>query len=317
VSQLNREYWLDDLPADLRGGVVTIGNFDGVHLGHRRIVQAARALGDSCHAPVVAVTFEPPPDRVLRPADPPMRLTPPVVKAALLREAGADGVVTARVDAAFLALTAEEFVQRILVEKLAARHVVEGPDFSFGRRRAGNVEFLRQAGASAGFEVRVVEPATVELAGGPQRIASTLIRRRLAAGDVEEAARCLGRPFALFGRVVHGEGRGTSMGYPTVNLGAVDQILPAEGVYAGRALVGGRPHLAGISVGRRPTLGESPLAVEAFLLDARGDFYGQDLTLSFVRRLRGQQRFASVDALREQIARDVQRVRELTQQTWT
>jgi riboflavin kinase/FMN adenylyltransferase len=316
-----QEHALDSLPRSLRGCVLTIGNFDGVHRGHQRILQAARSQGDSSGAPVVAMTFEPPPDRSLRPSDEPRRLLPPEVKRSLLLEAGADGVVTARVDAVFLSLTAEEFVEQVLVGRLAARQVVEGEDFFFGRGRAGNVEFLRQAGRRHGFEVRVVEAVRVELGGKRWRISSNLIRRRLILGDVESAEACLGRPFTLYGRIVHGQGQGRRMDFPTVNLATSDQIVPAHGVYAGRAGIEGRSYPAAVSIGCKPTFtaarpdptGPAPASrtVEAFLLDAEGDFYGRDMTLQFLHQLRPQERFEGPEALRAQIAKDVERVRKL------
>jgi riboflavin kinase/FMN adenylyltransferase len=310
-SRPAQEYSLDALPASLRGCVLTIGNFDGVHVGHRRILATARSLGDSLRAPVAAMTFEPPPDRVLRPSDAPRRLVPPEVKRALLIEAGADAVVTARVDAAFLAMTAEEFVERIVLEKFGARHVVEGPSFFFGRGRSGDLEFLRRAGRRHGFEVHAVEPVLVEMGARRQRVSSSLIRRRLLLGDVQGAARCLGRPFALYGRIVRGQGRGRTLGFPTVNLETQDQIVPGNGVYAGWADIEGRAFPAAISVGRSATFGPAPLTVEAFLLDAEGDFHDKDMALEFLHRLRGQQRFDGAESLRAQIARDVERVREL------
>lgn len=304
-------YGLDNLPVSLRGCVLSIGNFDGVHLGHRRILEAARALAAPIGAPVVAMTLEPPSEVIFQGVGALQRLTPPRQKNLLLLEAGADDVVEAHVDRPFLSMTAEEFVQRILIEKFAPRQVVEGPDFLFGRGRKGNVESLCRAGAAGGFEVRVAEAATVELDGRQERVSSTLIRRLVSEGNVAGAARCLGRPFALYGPVVRGAGAGRTLEYPTVNLAPGEQVLPADGVYAGRATLGDREYPAAISVGTKPTMGGSPRGIEAFLLDARGDFYGRFLRLDFAQRLRGQERFNSVQALKGQIAKDVQRVREL------
>ena len=335
-----REFSLDDLPESLRGCVLTVGNFDGVHLGHQRIVQAARKLGQERHAPVAALTLEPPPERILRPADAPQRLTPIEAKRRFLLEAGADCVVTARVDQAFLALSAEEFVREILVGRFAVRDMVEGEDFFFGRGRVGNVEFLRQAGPLHGFGLHLVEPVEVDLparvglphAGGrggrphktsthtrPQRVSSSLIRMLVASGDVEDAAKCLGRPFTLYGRIVHGDGRGRSLGFPTANLAPADHVLPADGVYACRAELAGRSFRAAVSIGFKPTLrglglpgGSSPArTVEAYLLDAEGDFYERDIAVGFLHHVREQERFAGTEALRDQITKDVYRVREL------
>ena len=310
----------EDLPVALLGCVVTIGNFDGVHLGHQSILRTAQTLGDSIGAPVAAMTMDPPPDRVLHPGEQSLRLMPQEVKRALLLEAGADCVVTAKVDAGFLAVSAEEFIERILVGKFAARHVVEGPNFFFGRGRKGTLELLRQAGRTRGFEVHVVEPAVAEVGGVPERISSSLIRRRIVLGDVEGAHRCLGRPFALYGPVVRGEGRGRTWAFPTANLLPSEQVVPADGVYAGRARLCGADYLAAISVGGKPTLAAAegrraplPRTVEAFLLDAQGDFYDKPMALGFLHRLRPQERFEGIQQLRAQIAKDVQRVRQLLQ----
>ncbi len=305
---------LESLPAAARSGVLTIGNFDGVHVGHRRILQVARDLAHSAPAAVVAMTFEPPPDLVLRPEDAPQRVVPPEVKCRLLREAGCDWVVTAAADRAMLAMAPTEFVEQVIVRRFSPRHVVEGANFRFGRGRAGGVETLRQAGAPAGFELHVADPVRVRLAGGEEVVSSTLIRRLVAAGRVAGAARCLGRDFSLYGRVVPGSGLGRSLEHPTANLALGEQVCPGDGVYAGTAAVAGGEFAAAISVGTKPTFtatGEARRTVEAFLLDASGDYYDETMTLSFARRLRDQRRYESAEALKAQMAKDVERVREI------
>jgi len=302
---------LDCLSKSVRHCVLTIGNFDGVHLGHRRILQTVRALADAEKAPAVAMTFEPPPDLVLRPQDAPKRLTPPDVKARLLLEAGADFVVQEKTEPMLLAMAPEEFIDQIVVRRLEPRHVVEGPNFYFGLARSGNIRVLSEAGASRGFFVHVVDSALAELPEGPRRISSTLIRQLVADGRIEDANRCLGRPFAIYGRVVPGQGHGRILQFPTANIDPGEQVVPADGVYAGKAEVKGRQHPAAVSVGTKPTLGPAPRTVEAFLIDAAGDLYDQAMTLSFLQRLRGQERFGGIDSLREQIAKDVERVREI------
>ena len=305
---------LESLPAAVRSCVLTIGNFDGVHLGHRRIIEVAAGLARAEAAAVVAMTFQPPPDLVLRPDDAPQRVVPPEVKCRLLRQAGCDWVVTARADRATLAMEPEEFIERVIVRRLAPRHVVEGPNFHFGRRRAGGVETLRRAGESAGFELHVADPVRVRLSGGEEVVSSTLIRRLVEAGRVGDAAKCLGRDFCLYGRVVPGSGLGRSLEYPTANLALGEQVCPGDGVYAGRAAVAGGEFAAAISVGTKPTFtttGEAGRTVEAFLLNASGDYYDETMTLSFVRRLRDQRRYESAEALKAQMAKDVERVREI------
>ncbi len=301
---------LEQVPPGARGCVLTMGNFDGVHVGHRRILQSARQLADEISAPVVAMTFDPPPDLVLRPADKSQRITPHRQKCELLVEAGADIVVTARVDAALLGMSADEFIDGVIVARFAPRSVVEGQNFFFGRRRSGTVETLRQVGPRKGFDVHVIDPVTLELEGMNQRVSSTVIRGLIASGDVADAARCLGRPFTLYSRIVAGSGRGRKLDFPTVNLAAGEQIIPADGVYAGRAEIDGKNFIAAISIGRKPTFGEADHTVEAHLVDAEGDFYGRDIVLCFVRLLREQRAFGDSQSLKAQIEKDINRVRE-------
>jgi len=306
---------LESLPAEARRGVLTIGNFDGVHVGHQRILAAARRLADADALPVTAMTFEPPPDLVVRPQDAPRRLTPPEQKAALLRQAGAERVLFVPADRQLLAMAPEEFIRRIVCEFVAPRHVVEGEDFFFGRGRTGNVDTLRAAGGELGFAVHVVESVTVALPDGPERVCSTLIRDLVSSGQVEPAARCLGRPFALYGEVVAGCGRGRSLGFPTTNIIAPEQVTPADGIYAGWAQVDERTYAAAISVGHQPTFAPAARAIEAHLLDVDEDFYGRFMALRFVARLRGQRQFDGPGALSAQIAKDVERVREICQRS--
>jgi len=302
---------LERLPDVVRGCVLTVGNFDGVHLGHQRILTAARSLADAEGMAAVAMTFDPPPDLVLRPRDPPQRITPALQKARLLLKAGADYAVTARADPALLSLSPGQFVGEILVSRFAPRHMVEGNDFYYGRRRAGNIEMLRQAGAEHGFAVHVVDSVVCDVGDGPVHVSSSLIRRLLLAGRVEQAADCLGRPFELYGSVIRGLGRGRQLGCPTANLDAGQQVVPADGVYAGMATVGGRDFPAAVSIGDQPTFSDGYRAVEALLLDAGGEYYDEQMALRFVRRLRDQVSFPSAEALRAQIDKDVQSVRQI------
>lgn len=305
---------LDPLPDALRGGVLTIGNFDGVHLGHQRILRGARELAGEAGLPVVAMTFEPPPDLVLRPEDAPQRLVPPEEKRRLLRAHGADWVVTVPAEPKLLAMEPAEFTEKVIARRLAPRHVVEGRSFFFGRGRSGTIETLREAGPGAGFQAHVAEPVTLALDGREQVVSSTLIRGLVAAGRVEDAGRCLGREFTLYGRVVPGRRVGRALEFPTANLSPGEQVRPGDGVYAGRAAIRGLSYAAAISVGTQPTLtggGDAHWAVEAFLLDAEGDFYDEAMALGFVRRLRDQRRFDGVEPLRAQMSEDVARVRQI------
>lgn len=299
-----------DLTAAWRGCILTIGNFDGVHLGHQAILSvcATRAGGS---APVVAMTFDPHPIAVLAPDRAPEPLTSPRQRAELLCAAGATGVFLQTVDHAFLGLTAEAFVRDIVVARLMPRLIVEGPDFGFGRGRHGNISLLRDLGRVLGFDVEVVEPLRLppDAEFAPALISSSGIREMLRAGTVECAARCLGRPYSVLGHVRRGEALGRTLGYPTINLGAVRQMVPGDGVYAGWATIRGQRFAAAISIGRRETFDGTARVVEAFLLDAAGDWYEQDVELEFLARLRDQHRFENAPALGEQIARDVESVR--------
>ena len=291
--------------------MLTIGNFDGVHLGHRRILQAARSLADARRSAVTAVTFDPPPDLVLRPNDVPQRITPREEKCRLLRDAGADWVVTLRSDRALLEMAPQDFIDQIVLRRFEPAFVVEGPNFFFGRGRQGTLAVLTEAGRCAGFVVHAVEPLVMEIGGKGERVSSSLIRRLLAAGLVEQANRCLGREFVLCGRVVGGFRRGRLLDYPTANLDPGQQIAPGDGVYAGRASVRDGLHPAAISIGDNPTFGPTERTIEAFLLNAEGDFYDESIALSFICRLRDQERFDGREALKDQIAKDVKRVREI------
>ena len=302
---------LDSVPEAVRGCVLTIGNFDGVHVGHRHILTAARSLADRRGREVTAMTFDPPPGLVLRPTGVAMRITPALQRCDLLRQAGADRVVTADTTGDLLEMGPQEFIDRVIVAVFAPCCIVEGESFFFGSGRQGTIDLLRRAGAAGRFDVHVVEPMMTEIDGAPRWISSALIRELVAAGRVEDAGRYLTRPFTLYGPVVAGCGRGRALDYPTANLDPAGQIAPADGIYAGRADVCGRSFPAAISVGSNPTFGPGRRTVEAFLLNAEGDFYDETMALSFIARLRDQERFEDVSALKARIAQDVQRVREI------
>jgi riboflavin kinase/FMN adenylyltransferase len=298
---------LDDLPADLRGGAVSVGNFDGVHLGHARIIhrliQSARAHG----GPAVAFTFDPHPAVVLRPDRVPPPLTTTERKADLLGRLGVDAVVAYPTNREFLEFSARDFFDRILVNALGARAVVEGPNFFFGRDRRGNVDVLKQFCVEASIDFEVVEPYDLD----GRIISSSRTRRCLAEGRVEEVAAMLTEPYRVHGMVVHGAGRGASLGFPTANVDMVPTLLPREGIYAGRGYVEGQPVPAAISLGPNPTFNEGKLKLEVFLLDFEGDLYGQLVEVDFLARLRDVMRYHSVDELLAQMHRDVEATRQI------
>ncbi len=303
---------LDEVPADLGRTAVVIGNFDGVHLGHQHVIGRAREVADAEGLRVVAVTFDPHPMAVLRPDHAPLTLTDLDTRCRLLADAGADDVYVIRFSREIAAWTPEEFIDRILVDGLHARHVVVGANFRFGNKAAGDVATLTAAGASRGFVVD-----GVALDGGPQVWSSTYVRTCLTAGDIEGAAEALGRPYAVVGEVVEGDRRGRDLGFPTANVSVKDLAAPADGVYAGwlRVLDEGdrEPLPAAISVGTNPTFdGVRDRRVEAYVLDRTDlDLYGRRVEISFVARIRGMVKFDGIDALVATINDDVTRTREL------
>jgi riboflavin kinase / FMN adenylyltransferase len=307
---------LDDVPADLGRSVVVIGNFDGVHLGHRHVICRAREMADESALPVVAVTFDPHPIAVLRPEHAPPALTDIDRRCFLLSEAGVDDVLVIPFSREIAAWSPEEFVDRVVVDGLHATAVVVGVNFRFGAKAAGDVAMLTEAGPSRDFRVE-----GVALDGGPQVWSSTYVRTCLAGGDVEGAAEALGRPHAVVGLVVRGERRGMELGFPTANVPTRRLAAPADGVYAGWLTVldptTGRPvgeqMPAAISVGTNPTFdGDRERRVEAYILDRTDvDLYDKLIEVSFVARIRGMVKFDGVDALVETMTQDVVRTREL------
>lgn len=296
----------------MRGAVLSVGNFDGVHLGHQRILRTAHAIAQVSSSVVVVMTFEPHPLAVLHPERAPQRLTPWDEKVRQLDRAGVQTVVRLPAEPSVLSLAAEDFVREVLVKRIHPSYIVEGPDFGFGRDRRGHVELLAEMSAKGGYQLHVVEPYRLGLAGGEHVIASsTVVRKLLSAGRVEDAAACLGRPYPLVGAVVHGAAAGRHLGYPTINLDVGGQLVPADGVYAGVAELAEHRRRAAVSIGCRPTLGGAARVVEAFILDDRGEWYGRFVRLELVNYLREQIKFPSREALTEQIAKDVDSIRRI------
>ena len=300
-----------DVPADLGRSVVVIGNFDGVHLGHRRVIARAREIADARGLQVVAVTFDPHPMAVLRPDHAPITLTSIGERAALLQDAGADSVLALPFTTEVAAWSPEEFVDRILVDLLHAAAVVVGANFRFGHRAAGDVALLTAAGLDRDFTTE-----GIPLDGGPMVWSSTYVRTCLAAGDVAGAAEALGHPYAVRGVVVRGDQRGRDLGFPTANVPTSGMLAaPTDGVYAGwlRRLDGFEDELlpAAISVGTNPTFeGERERRVESYVLDRDDlELYGVEVEVSFVARIRGMLRFDSVAELVATMAQDVARTR--------
>ena len=298
---------LTDITTKLRGGAVSIGNFDGVHRGHAAIVGQLCSQASNIAGPAIVFTFDPHPVRLLRPEQAPPPLTWTRRKAEVLGQLGIDALVAYPTDAELLQLTAEEFFQQIIVDALDAKAVVEGPNFYFGHNRAGDVQMLARLCAAAGIDFTVVPPTIDE----DELISSSRIRGLLTSGQVGPAARLLGRPYRLRGMVTHGAQRGATLGFPTANLDAIDTLIPGKGVYAGRATLGSDAYAAAINVGPNPTFGEEALKVEVHLLDFDQTIYAEPLEVDFVARLRDIRAFANPAELQEQLDQDVLAARQL------
>jgi len=286
--------------------VLTLGNFDGVHVGHqeilRRLVTTARALnGDA-----VVLTFQPHPTAVLAPARAPRLLTDWRTRISLIGAMGVDATVVQHFTKPFASISADDFVRRFLVDGLGVRAVVVGHRVSFGHGRAGGAATLRQWGARCGFDVEVIGP--VEVNG--MLVSSSAVRQAIGEGGFDRARLMLGRVPSVAGRVIHGHHRGHALGFPTANLRIGNLMLPPDGVYAVRALVKGMPRHGVANLGFNPTFQEHERSLEVHLFDLNEDLYGQRIEVRFVRRLRGETKFPSVQALAEQIARDVAAARQ-------
>jgi riboflavin kinase/FMN adenylyltransferase len=292
---------LHNLAPRHRGCVATIGNYDGVHLGHQHIIAALRERAAAVGVPAVVVTFEPTPREYFEGSAAPSRLTRLREKLEALESYGVDRVVVLRFDDRMRGMGAGEFVDRLLVTGLGVRHVVVGHDFHFARRREGTIETLRAAGAVHGFSVAEVGQFLVD----GERVSSSLVRDALNRGDLERATRLLGRPYRMAGRVRLGKRLGRQLGYPTANLALHRKVVPLWGIFAVRASGAGlADHPAVASLGTRPTVDGTDPLLEVHLFDWDGDLYGRYLDVDFVARLRDEQKFASLDALVAQMHRD-------------
>lgn len=298
---------LDSLQQLPPGSVLSIGNFDGVHRGHQQLLRRAIDLKHSDAAPaVVVMTFEPHPLTVLRPQHAPPRLTLPARKRELLAAAGVDTTLVLAPSKELLSLTAEQFWQ-ILRDVARPAHLVEGNSFTFGKGRGGTTALLREWASAAGIRLHIVNPVTVPLLNMLQAPASSsTIRWLLERGRVRDAAICLGRPYELEGLVVRGAQRGRELGTPTANLACEGQLIPPDGVYAGRCIVDNQPWPAAVSIGTNPTFGQNPRTVEAHLIGFSGDLYGRTLRLQLLDWQREQRTFAGTEPLKQWIAQDIQ-----------
>ncbi|MDD5011855.1 MAG: bifunctional riboflavin kinase/FAD synthetase [Phycisphaerae bacterium] len=314
---------LEKIDKTLNGCCLTIGNFDGVHLGHQAILRRARQiaaqLGD---CPVVAMTFDPHPVAILHPEQMPRVLTPLPLRTALLEAAGVDYLVVLKDSYQMLTLSPQDFVEKFLMKSISPKAVVEGDDFHFGYGRSGDAKILIQLGKTFGFDAAIVDAERMTINNKPARISSTLIRHLLHKGAVADAAKALSRPYRLMGNVVKGRGKGAELGFPTANIDPHDQIIPVDGVYAGFVSVADtleelctaeQKIPAVFSLGRAKTfVSKHPLLIEAHLLDKKSEnLYGKYLAMDFIDFIRTQQRFKSPKELTEQIAKDCRKAENI------
>lgn len=286
------------------GCVLSIGNFDGVHRGHQAILSTLKDHARRLAVPAIVLTFEPHPATLLKPGYSPPRLSTPARKAELISELGVDVVLEYETDWALLNLSPREFFDEMILGTLHAMGLVEGPNFYFGKGRAGNVQVLEEFCRTAGCFLEVVPPTLA----GETIVSSSLIRQLLSEGAVEQAAHLLGRYYETSGIVRVGAQRGRTLGFPTANLEEIETILPADGVYAAWARVQGRESPAAVSIGPNLTFDDGRRKVEAHLLQSSGDFYQAEMTLRFVKRIRGLQKFGSVNELQSQINEDIKSI---------
>ncbi|PHQ35456.1 bifunctional riboflavin kinase/FAD synthetase [Rhodopirellula bahusiensis] len=300
-----------DLQQSLQGGAVSIGNFDGVHLGHRALLERVRRQADRVGGKAIAIVMDPHPASVLRPHGAPPSLTALPRRAELMTDLGIDHLLVCEATREFLNQTAEAFFQRLIVEQLSAKAIIEGPNFFFGRDRAGNTTRLKELADERQIDVEIVVPSVRD----DRMVSSSRIREAIASGDLPLANQMLGSRYRLTGSVATGEQRGRTLGFPTANLDGVQTLLPEHGVYAALASVEGSDEPtnqpAAVHIGPNPTFNDrQETKIEAHLLDYEGDLYGKMLSLTLVSQVRGVQRFVDASALKQQLQIDLQTVRE-------
>jgi len=287
--------------------VTAIGNFDGVHLGHRAILNAAIDRARARGGTAFALTFDPLPAKLLAPASAPQLILAPADKFELLRLSGIDGVIVLDFTLELSMLSPRDFVRDCLRGKIGAREVVVGHSVSFGHNRAGNAALMVELGRELGFDTTVVGPVKI----GGVKVSSTKVRELILAGDMRGAASLLGRYHSLSGRVVRGRERGRTIGYPTANLDSETECIPPDGVYATRAILDDGVYPSLSNIGMRPTFAESARTIETHIFDFTRDLYGMRIKLELIERIRAERKFDSPDALKAQIARDLRKAREI------
>ncbi|MCJ7545963.1 MAG: bifunctional riboflavin kinase/FAD synthetase [Deltaproteobacteria bacterium] len=301
---------IDDLTftrEDFSSPVVTIGNYDGLHLGHQAIIQRVIGLARKDKGQAVVLTFEPHPVKFFRPELQIPLITPYRKKMILLTQFGVDITINLPFTKDIARMSAEEFIREIVQRRIAPRRIVVGFNFTFGKGRTGSPEELKKIGERLGFGVEIIPPFHLD----GEVVSSTRIRELIARGDIKEANRMLGSDFFMFGKVIHGHARGKGLGFPTANLEISQDLYPNDGVYAANVIIDERRYAGVVNIGTNPTFGDEQLAVEVFLFDYQGDLYGKELQVALVDKLRDEQTFPSVDLLVHQIEQDIQRAKEI------
>ena len=288
--------------------VLTIGNFDGVHRGHLALFDKVKARAKAIGGQSAVMTFEPHPLKVVKPGNGPRLITPTDQKLELIWKAGVEALICLPFNTEFAAVSAQDFVQVILVDSIGIKEIVVGYDYTFGHNREGNIPLLQRMGEDLGFKVHIVGPVQI----GDTLVSSTSIRRLVQEGHLQEAKRLLGRNYQIHGTVMRGQNRGARLlGFPTANLELVDELFPKAGVYAVTVIIDGKSYQGVTNIGYNPTFGQNRLTIETHVLDFSEDLLGKTIKVNFVERLRDEKPFPDVQALSEQIRQDIQDARKL------
>ena len=298
---------IENIRRKFRNPVLTLGNFDGVHLGHQRIFKELKEEARKTNGEAIVFTFDPHPLKILAPQSCPPLITPFKKKLMLMERSGIDVLIVATFDQAFAGTTPEAFVKEILVDKIGARKILVGYNYNFGKDRQGNVEMLMRWGQKFGFEVKVIEAMKVNHIP----VSSSKIRELIQDGKMGEAAQLLGRNYLLIGKVIWGADRGKRLGFPTANLEILNGLYPKTGVYAVEVIMGDKTYPGVADVGYNPTFGKNPLSVEVHILDFSRDIYGEEIQLVFLERLRDEKAFENPELLARQIRKDVGAARKI------
>lgn len=295
-----------DFREQFKNPILTIGNYDGIHIGHRTIIRMVRERAARINGTSILMTFDPHPLQILRPDQELPSIAPRAEKIRLIEETGIDVLIIAPFTRQFGLLEPPDFIKDILVDRLKIKGLIIGYDFKFGREGRGDIPLLKEYGSEYGFSVDVVEPITID----HEKVGSNRIRILVQEGAIDMANRFLGRPYAIEGRVVTGMNRGREMGFPTINLRTEYNLVPGNGVYVTEVEFDGKKHGAITNVGYNPTFGNAERSIETFILDFQGGLYERTVKLYFLKRVRDEVKFGSVDELKERIGADVQDARE-------